>query len=104
MTQPDPDKLSPPPPHMPGASGDNSQGAASDPVGVAAIISGCIGLVVFGIVFALLTAFLAGIAGQRARERRTSTENAYIAFGLAALDGVVWLVLHMLFDLSFIAG
>ena len=76
----------------------------SDPVGVAAIVSGCIGLVVFGIVFAILTAFLAGIAGQRARERRTSTENAYIAFGLAALDGVVWLVLHMLFDLSFIAG
>jgi hypothetical protein len=75
-----------------------------DPIGIAAIIVGCIGLVVLGIVLALVTAFLAGIAGQRARERRTSMENAYIAFALAGLDGVVWLILHMLFDLSFLAG
>ena len=75
-----------------------------DPLGMAAIVVGCIGLVFFGIVLAMLTAVLAGIAGQQARERRTSMENAYIAFLLAGLDGVVWLVLHMLFDLNFLAG
>jgi len=79
-------------------------GAGTDPVGVAAIVVGCLGLVVFGIVLAIVTATLAGVAGQRARERRTSPENAYIGMGLAALDGVVWLVLHMLFGLRFIAG
>lgn len=76
----------------------------SDPVGIAAIVVGCIGLVVFGIVLAIVTAVLAGIAGQHARERRTSFENAYIGLVLAALDGVVWLVLHMIFDLKFVAG
>jgi hypothetical protein len=75
-----------------------------DPLGMAAIVVGCIGLVFFGIVLALVTAVLAGIAGQRARERRASLENAYIAFVLAGLDGVVWLILHMLFGLSFLAG
>jgi hypothetical protein len=85
-------------------SEDNSQREPADPVGVAAIVVGCIGLVVFGIVLAIVTAVLAGIAGQRARVARTSAENAYIAFGLAALDGVVWLVLHMIFDLQFVAG
>jgi hypothetical protein len=83
---------------------DAEPATGADPVGVAAIVVGCIGLVVFGIVLAIVTAFLAGIAGQRARERRTSFENAYIAFALAGLDGVVWLVLHMLFDLKFVAG
>jgi hypothetical protein len=77
---------------------------AGDPIGVAAIVVGCIGLVLLGIVLALVTAVLAGIAGQRAREQRTSMENAYIAFILAGVDGVVWLILHMLFDLSFLAG
>jgi hypothetical protein len=89
------------------SEGDYSRPPAatgSDPVGVAAIVVGCIGLVAFGIVLAIVTAGLAGIAGQRARERRTSFENAYIAFALAALDGVVWIVLHMLFEISFIAG
>lgn len=77
---------------------------AADPLGLAAIIVGCIGLVVFGIVLAIVTAVLAGMAGQRAREQRRSLENAYIAFGLAALDGVVWIVLHLVFDLKFAAG
>ncbi len=31
-------------------------------------------------------------------------DNATIAFGLAVLDGVVWLVLHFVFDLPFVAG
>jgi hypothetical protein len=76
----------------------------ADPVAVAALVVGCVGLVVFGIVLAIVTAVLAGAAGQRARERRTSPENAYLAFGLAALDGIVWIVLHMIFDLNFLAG
>jgi hypothetical protein len=78
--------------------------ARSDPLGVAAIVVGCIGLVVFGIVLSIVTAVLAGMAGQRAREQRRSLENAYIAFGLAALDGAVWIILHLIFDLKFVAG
>lgn len=83
---------------------DEPRTTASDPLAVAAIVSGCIGLVVLGIVLAIVTAVLAATAGSRARARGTSLENAYIAFGLAALDGVVWLVLHMAFDLKFVAG
>jgi hypothetical protein len=37
------------------------------------------------------------------RERR-SLENAYIGFGLAVLDGLVFLVLHYLFRLPAFAG
>jgi hypothetical protein len=83
---------------------DPDAAAAGDPWGVAAIVVGCIGLVLFGIVLAIVTAVLAGIAGQDAREKRRSFENAYIAFGLAALDGIVWIVLHMIFDIKFVAG
>jgi hypothetical protein len=87
------------------ASGDNPvERAPSDPVGIAAIVVGCLGLLVFGVVLAIVTAVLAGIAGQRARERRTSLENAYIAFALAGLDGIVWIALHMIFGLRFLAG
>ena len=75
-----------------------------DPFGTAAIIVGCIGLVAFGILLAIVTAVLAGMAGQRAKEAGRSLENAYIAFGLAALDGIVWIALHLIFDLQFIAG
>jgi hypothetical protein len=75
-----------------------------DALGITAIVVGCIGLVVFGIVLSIVTAVLAGMAGQRAREQRRSQENAYIAFGLAALDGLVWIVLHLVFDLKFVAG
>ncbi len=90
-------------------SPDNTEGedeakAAADPLGVVAIVVGCIGLLVLGLVLTLVTAMLAAIAGQKAREERRSPENAYIAFGLAALDGVVWIVLHLVFDLKFAAG
>ena len=97
-------ELSAPGDAMARGEADSSEASASDPVGMAAIVSGCVGLVFFGIVLAIVTAVLAGIAGQRAREARRSYENAYIGFALAGLDGVVWIVLHMLFDLSFIAG
>jgi hypothetical protein len=85
-------------------SADNSVETQRDPLAVVAIVLGCIGLVVFGIVLAIVTAVLAGMAGQRARDAGRSLENAYIAFALAGLDGVVWLVLHMIFDLKFVAG
>jgi hypothetical protein len=103
---PDDSELFAPDPADTGAAkeGDAAEAAPSDPLGVAAIVVGCIGIVVFGIVLSIVTAVLAGMAGQRAREQRRSPENAYIAFGLAALDGVVWIVLHLMFDLKFVAG
>lgn len=86
-------------------TGDHSAaGAGSDRVGVGAIVAGCIGLVAFGLVLSIVTALLAVVAGQRARAARRSLENAYIALGLAALDGVVWIALHLMFDLRFAAG
>jgi hypothetical protein len=104
MSEDLPPELSRLDPAIAGRSRDNSQGRARDPVGIAAIVVGCLGLVAFGIVLAIVTAMLAGIAGQRAREQRRSFENAYIAFALAGLDGIVWLVLHFVFDLKFVAG
>jgi membrane glycosyltransferase len=75
-----------------------------DPVAAAAVVSGLIGIVVFGLLLALVTGVLASWAGQRARADGRSMDNATIALGLAVLDGVVWLVLHFVFDLSFVAG
>jgi len=76
----------------------------SDPLGVAAIVTGCIGIVVLGLVLAVVTGVLAAEAGRRARDAGRSMENAYLGFGLAVLDAVVWIVLHFAFDLNFIAG
>jgi hypothetical protein len=78
--------------------------AGGDTLGVVAVALGCLGIVVAGILLAVVTAVVATAAGQRARDAGRSMENAYIAFGLAALDGVVWIVLHLFFDLAFIAG
>jgi hypothetical protein len=87
-----------------GLSGaDNSDGVA-DPLGVAAIVLGCIGLVTFGFVLAIVTAIVASAAGQSARRAGRSLDNAYLGFGLAALDAVVFLVLHYLFKLPAFAG
>jgi hypothetical protein len=77
---------------------------AADPLGVAAIVLGCIGIVTFGFVLAIVTAVLATAAGQRARAQRRSLENAYLGFGLAVLDAVVFLVLHYQFKLPAFAG
>lgn len=71
---------------------------------VTAIGCGLLGLVAFGLLLALVTAVLGAWAGQRARDAGRSLENAYIALGLAVLDGVVWLVLHFVFALKFAAG
>ena len=75
-----------------------------DPLGVAAIVLGCIGLVTLGFVLAIVTGVVAAAAGQQAMKQRRSLENAYIAFVLAALDGVVFLVLHYLFRLPAFVG
>jgi hypothetical protein len=75
-----------------------------DPLGILAIILGCIGLVTFGFVLAIVTAIVASAAGQQAMKQRRSLDNAYIAFVLAALDGVVFIVLHYLFRLPAFAG
>jgi hypothetical protein len=83
---------------------EDRDSAGSDPVGIAAIVLGCIGLVTFGFVLAILTAIVASVAGQRAMRERRSLENAYIGFGLAVLDGLVFLVLHYLFRLPAFAG
>ena len=76
----------------------------ADPVGVLALVSGFVGIVVCGIVFAIVTAILAGSAGQRAREAGRSYETAYLAMALAGVDGVVWIVLHILFDIPLAVG
>ena len=85
-------------------AGPTDAAQAGDPLGVAAIVLGCIGIVVAGVALAIVTAIVAAIAGSQARAAGRSLENAYIAFALAGVDGVVWLVLHMIFDLSFLAG
>jgi hypothetical protein len=105
LTQPDPDEVSAlnRPMGPDGADGSDAP-PIKDPLGIAAIILGCIGLVTFGFVLAIVTAIVASAAGQQAMKQRRSLENAYIAFGLAALDAVVFLVLHYLFKLPAFAG
>jgi hypothetical protein len=84
---------------------DNRESQLStDPLGVLAIVLGCIGLVTFGFILAIVTAVVAGAAGQQAGKHRRSLENAYIGFGLAVLDAVVFLVLHYMFKLPAFAG
>jgi hypothetical protein len=101
-------------PHRPhddaaAGAGDPRSGRApekppSDPLGVTAIVIGCIGIVTLGLVLCLVTAVVASLAGARARDAGRGLDNAYIGFVLAAVDGVVWIVLHMLFDLPYLAG
>ncbi len=88
----------------PGSESEQARAQAGDPLGVAAIVLGCIGIVTFGLVLCVVTAVVASIAGARARAAGRSLDNAYIGFVLAAVDGVVWIVLHMLFDLTYLAG
>lgn len=82
----------------------DAEARPSDPIGMLAIVLGCIGLVTFGFILAIVTALVATIAGQQAMKERRSLENAYIAFLLAALDAIVFLVLHYLFHLPAFAG
>lgn len=93
-------------PSEPAPVGGPEDGAPSgvDPVGVAAVVVGLLGIVVFGILAALVAGILGAIAGGRARESGRSYDLAYLAFLLAAVDGVVWLVLHFLFDIPIQVG
>ena len=78
--------------------------ARPDYLGVTAIVLGCVGIVVAGLFLALPVAILAAIAGGRARDEGRSLDNAAIGFGLAVLDAVVWIVLHLLIDFATWAG
>ena len=84
--------------------GERKSGTPGDPLGTAAIVIGCIGIVVLGLLLTVITAVLAAYAGSSARANGRSLENAYLGFGLAAVDGVVWIVLHMMFDIPFWLG
>jgi len=83
---------------------ENERVATGDPLGTAAIAFGCVGIVVAGIFFAIVTAVLAASAGASARAEGRSLENAYIGLALSGVDGVIWLVLHFLFDIPFLLG
>jgi hypothetical protein len=104
MSPEDPHELSAPNRPLAGESGDDPTGGPSDPLGILAIVLGCIGIVTFGFVLAIVTAVVATAAGQQAMRQRRSLENAYIAFGLAAADAVVFLILHYAFKLPAFAG
>jgi hypothetical protein len=75
-----------------------------DPVAVIAVTAGFIGIVFFGIVLAIVASVLGTIAGQRAREAGKSFDLAYLAFGLAAIDGIVWIVMQLLFEVPITVG
>ena len=83
---------------------DEEAQAGGDPLGTAAIVVGCIGIVVAGALLAIVTALLAASAGAAARAAGRRLDYAYLAFALAVLDGVVWLALHLAFDLRFAYG
>ena len=76
----------------------------TDPVGVLAVVLGFLGIVVCGIVLAIVTAIVAGSAGQRAREAGRSYDTAYLALLLSGVDGIVWIVLHIMFDIPLAIG
>lgn len=98
----------PPDPDQPGWDPDPDlepePSGGVDPVGVLAVGIGLVGIVFLGIVLALVAGVVGAIAGQRARESGRSVELAYLAFLLAAVDGVVWIALHYLFNLPIEAG
>ncbi|MDT4923421.1 MAG: hypothetical protein QOG01_1134 [Pseudonocardiales bacterium] len=99
----------PPPPDPDQPGWDRSELSPEAPVdrddlGIAAVVLGCIGIVAFGIVLAIVTAVLGSVAGARARNQQRPLGTAYLALGLAALDGFVWLVMHYLFELPIWAG
>jgi hypothetical protein len=87
-----------------GSGGGDTAAARGDPLGTAAIVVGCLGILVAGLVLTLVTAVLAAAAGSSARAAGRSLENAYLGFLLAAVDGAVWIVLHLMFDISFLLG
>lgn len=78
--------------------------AQPDYLGVTAIVLGCVGIVVAGLFLALPVAILAAIAGGRARDEGRSLDNAVIGFGLAVVDAIVWIALHLLIDFATWAG
>jgi ABC-type phosphate transport system permease subunit len=78
--------------------------AGPDYLGVTAIILGCLGIVAFGLFLAVPVAILSAMAGAKAKAEGRSLDNAVIGLVLAAVDGVVWVVLHLLIDFATWAG
>lgn len=99
-------KPTPHPDDLPPAFDEAEDPAPSgmDPVAIAAVAVGLIGIVIFGILAALIGAILGGMAGQRARESGRSLELPYIALLLAGVDGIVWIALHALFEIPYTVG
>lgn len=106
----DPDRLPPDPDFgryggpNPSRDPDRPPPSGQDPIAVLAVTVGFVGIVYFGILLAILAGILGAWAGQRARTAGRSFELPYLAFMLAALDGVVWIVLHFLFELPIQIG
>ncbi|SHG29279.1 hypothetical protein SAMN05443575_1938 [Jatrophihabitans endophyticus] len=69
-----------------------------DPVAVAAVAAGFAGILVLGLLLALVAGILGAWAGQRARDARRSLELPALALVLAAVDGVVWIAVQASFD------
>jgi hypothetical protein len=78
--------------------------ARPDHLAITAIVLGCVGIVVAGLFVALPVAILSAVAGGRAREEHRSLDNAVIGFGLAVVDALVWIALHLKFDFATWAG
>jgi hypothetical protein len=83
---------------------DDERVATGDPLGTAAIVCGCVGIVVAGIAMAIVTAVLAAMAGASAKAQGRSLENGYLALLLSGVDGIFWLALHFMFDIPFLLG
>jgi hypothetical protein len=83
---------------------DRPEPEGQDPVGIAAVVCGYVGVVLFGLLLAVLTAILGAWAGQRARDAGRNLQQAYLALLFAAVDGVVWIALHLVFELPFWLG
>jgi uncharacterized membrane protein len=84
--------------------GDSDTRPSRDVLGTAAIVCGCVGILVLGLLLTVVTAVLASLAGASARAEGRSLENAYLGFALAVIDGVAWLLLHLMFDIPFVLG
>jgi hypothetical protein len=88
-----------------GPAGDRPPaGPVDERLAKIAIVLGCFGIVIAGVVLGIVTAVLASIAGSQARAAGRSLDNAYIAFTLAIVDGLVWLALHMALNINFLLG
>jgi len=81
-----------------------ADGEELDVPGLLAVVTGCIGLVVLGLVAGVVAGVLAAESGRRSREAGRPQRLALWGLGLAVADAVVWFVLHFAFDLDWLFG